>query len=675
MTHVEPGQLKRLSEKPWFYPAVLLFIGFVSYKYVLPFLGYYWDDWEIVMFNELDPSLQFGFYAHDRPFPWTYQLIHSIVGSGPLGWHVATLLIRWAGVLFFTQSLILLWPRYENHLHWLGVLLLLYPGFLQQSQSATKARHIMTFLLFAVSIYLMVLAVKRPKQARILFPLSWLAAFVHLFTTEYFSGLEFARPVLLWMLLAGVFRTKLQKLRRVAVLYTPYLLITAFYFWCRIIYFPQVFQTMSRIRAINETLGGFQESLGSSLLDILNRAMLDSVYLTLQVWVNAVIEFPGFTFLNRMAWFVFVVGILLTIAFAYFFDTREKETPDNPSSSPLSVFILGFVFFILGALPIWAIGREISAGGWADRFALAPLLGACLMVLALLLWFIRPAGQKIVLSILMVFSIAAQMWVVNEYRLDWRTQLEYYWQLYWRAPALKHGTAVISFEQPSLTVTHYADVGYAINVLYHYETEDGNVPYWMFTRPNSFDYQPNDPFDKRIRNIEFYGNTSTSIAVLHQEKNSCLRVLDDVYAYDPMMNDGRNVLMNVTNTAQIIPDPSAPLPDPEIFGPEPEHDWCYYFQKADLARQTGDWERVISLFKEARQKDFKPGVGSEYLPFIEAYAQTGDWQEAYELTRAAHKTNAGHRKMLCDNWSRLSQLPLADINAVEQVNQFLSCGG
>jgi hypothetical protein len=152
-------------------------------------------------------------------------------------------------------------------------------------------------------------------------------------------------------------------------------------------------------------------------------------------------------------------------------------------------------------------------------------------------------------------------------------------------------------------------------------------------------------------------------------------VLDDVYAYDPMMNDGRNVLMNVTNTAQIIPDPSAPLPDPEIFGPEPEHDWCYYFQKADLARQTGDWERVISLFKEARQKDFKPGVGSEYLPFIEAYAQTGDWQEAYELTRAAHKTNAGHRKMLCDNWSRLSQLPLADINAVEQVNQFLSCGG
>ncbi|HJS17877.1 MAG TPA: hypothetical protein VJ785_03965 [Anaerolineales bacterium] len=670
MIRIDIAKLKMYSEKPWFYPVALLIIGFITYLYVLPTLGYYWDDWEIVMFNELNPALQFDFYAHDRPFPWTYQLIHSLVGSNPAGWHVVTLLIRCAGVVFFVQALILLWPRYENHLYWLGALMLVYPGFLQQSQSATKARHIMTFLLFAISIYLMVLAVRRPKWARILFPLSWLATFTHLFTTEYFSGLELMRPIILWMLLAGQHETKRQTLRRVAFLYLPYFLITVFYFWCRLVYFPVVFQTTSRIGEIRSTLGGFQEALAGSSLEFLSRALIDSLYLIFQVWVNAIIEFEGFTFQSRVAWLAFGAGILLTAAFAFFYDTREKEVTDH--SSPASVFLLGFLSLVLGAIPIWLIGKDISSGGWSDRFALAPLLGACLMVLALLLWFVQPAGQKLILGFLLVFSIAAQIWVVNVYRRDWLTQLEYYWQLHWRAPALQPGTSIISFEQPSLTVTHYADAGYAINVLYHYQTDDGSVPFWMFTRRDSFDYQPNDPFVKRLRNLEFVGNTSNSIAVLHQEPNSCLRVLDTLYADDPILM-GRDVLMAVTNPSQIIPDPSAPLPDPQIFGPEPEHDWCYYFQKADLARQTKDWDAIIALYREAQRNGFAPAIGSEYLPFIEAYAQKRDWKKAAELTRTAQKTNAGLKKMLCTNWSRLSEIPSADMQVVEQVKESLSC--
>jgi hypothetical protein len=125
MTNV--SQLKNLTQKRWFYPVVLLLIGFITYGYVLTSLGYYWADWEIVMFTKLNQALQFRFYAHDRPFPWTYHLLYFLLGSKPVGWHVATLLIRWAGVLFFVQALILVWPRYKNHMYWLGVLLLVYP--------------------------------------------------------------------------------------------------------------------------------------------------------------------------------------------------------------------------------------------------------------------------------------------------------------------------------------------------------------------------------------------------------------------------------------------------------------------------------------------------------------------------------------------------------------------
>lgn len=672
MIHASTAKLKKLSEKPWFYPAALLLIGWITYLYALPSLGYYWDDWEIVMFNKLDPALQFDFYIHDRPFPWTYQLIHSLVGVNPAGWHVVTLLVRCAGVVFFIQSLILLWPRYENHLYWLGALLLVYPGFLQQSQSATKARHITTFLLFTVSIYLMVLAVKRPKWARLFFPLSWLATFAHLFTTEYFSGLELMRPVILWMLLAGEQETKLQRLKRVALLYLPYFLITAFYFWCRLVYLPVVFQTTSRIGEISDTLGGFQDSLAGSSLNILSRALMDFMYMIFQVWVNAILEFERFSFQNRLAWFAFGVGIVLTLAFGFFYDTREKEESGDDHSSPGSIFLLGFLSFVLGAIPIWLIGKDISAGGWSDRFALAPLLGACLMVLALLLWFVRPAGQKWILGFLLVFSIAAQIWMVNVYRRDWLTQLDFYWQLYWRAPALKPGTALFSFEQPSASVTHYADAGYALNVLYHYQTKDGRLPYWYFPRRFHFDYVPDDPFRYDLRNLEFEGNTSKGIGVIHQEETYCLRVLDKIYANDPIL-EARDQLINVSNTARILSSPDARPPDPEIFGAEPDHGWCYYFQKADLARQEGDWKTVLALHKEAQQKDLRPMTGSEYIPFIEAYAQTGNWQEAQKLTRTAYKMGNGMRKVLCNNWTRLGKLPTADLQMVDQVKQSLEC--
>jgi hypothetical protein len=668
------GQLKKISAKPWFYPVVLLLIGFVTYNYALTSLGYYWADWEIVMFMKLNPALQFDFYAHDRPFPWTYQLIYSLVGANPIGWHVVTLLIRWAATLFFVYTLTLLWPRYKTHFLWLGVLLLVYPGFLQQSQSATKARHFMTFLLFAFSIYSMALAIRRSKWAHLLFPLSWLATFTHLFTTEYFAGLELMRPALLWLLIAG--DNKRQWLRPVIVYSLPYLLITAFYVWARLFYFPVIFETMSRVREVYSVLGGFQGDPVGSLLAFLNRALFDLIYLTVQVWTNAIMSFEGFTFQSRVAWFAFGLGILCALAFAFFYNTNEEATPEGmrDHSSPALILLVGFIFFILGALPIWVISEQISAGVWNDRFALVPMLGASLMVVALLIWFVRPVGQKVILGSLLVFSVAAQVWVVNVYRRDWSTQLDYYWQLYWRAPALQAGTAIFSLEQPSPSVTHYSDAGFAINVLYHYWTEDGSLPYWYFSRRFHFEYQPDDPFQYELRTLEFDGNTSRGIAVFHPVGTACVRVLDTVYAGDPLYTEGQDILMPVSNLSRILSDPAASTPpDPDIFGPEPERAWCYFFQKADLARQTKDWKTIIALYEQARQKGFASEYGAEYIPFIEAYAQTGEWQKAYDLTLTAQNLKSGYKKMLCANWSRWRETPSADIQVIEQAMQSLAC--
>jgi len=133
------------------------------------------------------------------------------------------------------------------------------------------------------------------------------------------------------------------------------------------------------------------------------------------------------------------------------------------------------------------------------------------------------------------------------------------------------------------------------------------------------------------------------------------------------------VLIPISNLSRIIPDSAAAPPDPDIFGPEPERTWCYFFEKADLARQTEDWSTIIDLYTQAQQAGFSPDYGAEYIPFIEAYARADDWQKAYDLTLAAQKEGKGLKKMLCANWSRLSEVPSADTEVVEQAMQSLAC--
>ena len=668
-------KLKKISEKPWFYPMSLFLMAAVSYGYDLTSLGYYWSDWEVVFFTKLAPAFQFDFYAIDRPYPWTYQLIYFLVGSNPIGWHIVTLLLRWAGTLFFVYALIEFWPPYRKQIFWLGALLIVYPGFVQQTQSAAFSRHIMALCLFTLSLYLMALAINRPMLARWLLPLSWVATFGHLFTIEYFSGIEFIRPILIWVLIANGNKKDSHQLRKVALYSLPYLLITAFFLWVRFVYFPNAFQTFAHLGNISSTLGKLQGSLIDTLLDFFNRAVLDLLYSTISIWLDSIIGFDGFTFQRTIAWFAFGCGAFFAFVFSLFYNTSENENSNR--SAPIWMIFVGFLLFVVSALPVWAIGKGISTGGWDVRFALAPMFGATLMVVGLTVLLVRPAGQKWLFGFLLIFSVATQIWLVNVYRRDWKVLTTYYWQLYWRVPALQPNTAVISFAFPSGFITHDLDASWALNVLYHFQIQDGSLPYMFLTPEHDYYFQPNFTIKEHARNLVFQLNTSNTVALLHQTDTSCLLVLDAVYNNDPLIEmDGQSEsLVPLSNVSRIIPGSESVSPDTNIFGPEPPHTWCYFFEKADFARQMQDWNEVRDLYKQAQKLGLNPQYGSEYIPFIEAFAQTGDWQKAYSLTLAANKLTPrpGHKRLLCSNWLRLAKIPSADMTIVNQVSQDLSC--
>jgi hypothetical protein len=116
-------------------------------------------------------------------------------------------------------------------------------------------------------------------------------------------------------------------------------------------------------------------------------------------------------------------------------------------------------------------------------------------------------------------------------------------------------------------------------------------------------------------------------------------------------------MMPLSRLDLILTDLDQPARPPQaIFGEEPPRQWCYYFEKADLARQFGDWEQVASLADQAL------GLGEtlyevnapELVTFMEGYAHTGRWSEALELTDRALALSERMDRMLCDSWNRIA---------------------
>lgn len=78
------------------------------------------------------------------------------------------------------------------------------------------------------------------------------------------------------------------------------------------------------------------------------------------------------------------------------------------------------------------------------------------------------------------------------------------------------------------------------------------------------------------------------------EKLQCLWILGPQDQANPYVSAALLEALPLSNLNQILPTSTRTLRS-DIFGPEPAHDWCYYYQKGDLARQTQDWEQVVDL--------------------------------------------------------------------------------
>ena len=84
----------------------------------------------------------------------------------------------------------------------------------------------------------------------------------------------------------------------------------------------------------------------------------------------------------------------------------------------------------------------------------------------------------------------------------------------------------------------------------------------------------------------------------------------------------------------------------EIYKQPIEQNWCYWFQKADLARQTEDWETIAAIGDEVLPK-MKAGEASEYFVFAEAYINLDRWEDAIKTFKRVYKEEKDLDATLC----------------------------
>jgi hypothetical protein len=146
------------------------------------------------------------------------------------------------------------------------------------------------------------------------------------------------------------------------------------------------------------------------------------------------------------------------------------------------------------------------------------------------------------------------------------------------------------------------------------------------------------------------------LVISQPTENSCVHVIDSQWPRYSNEDSAQVLLLGqYSKIENVLANVSAPRPPEFIFGPEPAHTWCYYYQQAELALQEGAWEEVIEIGDEVNQLDLRPNDRIEWTPFLQTYAIVGD-EKAFETTTEKIEKSPFVRREVCNDLLNTQEL-------------------
>ncbi len=665
-------------------PITLLGLTLLAYAPLISSLGFYWDDWPLIWFGHLLGSRGYlEVLASDRPFlAGVYLFSTSILGDSPVQWQIFGIITRWAVTLSAWWALSKFWKNKPQQVFWIAALLAVYPGFKQQPISVIYSNGYLLLIAFFLSFGFTTLAVRNRQRFWVYSALAVLMDLFCSFSTEYYFGLNLVRIFLIYFLVRQPVDTFWLAVKKTLLFWIPYAIsMAAFLLWRVVVFgFPTYEpQTISNISSGNLSF------LGKLLFRVFSEPLITGILAWLRSFRFPVIE-DFSTPSQLLFWIIFAVGLVFSVLILFYFSrmqTNEIPTVNHQHEPDFikSAFWVGLAALVLPGIPYWITNLPIELNFPYDRFTLAFMFGSSILLVALIQWLLRTRTQKLILlSLLLAMGMASHVENTLTYRREWQTQKDFFWQLTWRAPQLKEGTTVLTFGLP---LNYYSDNSLTapLNWIYAPDNHSTQLPYLLaFTdvRVGAAipELKKSLPIIQKYRNAEFIGNTSDMLVIFYSPP-ACLRILDSQKKiFNPTLPNDLSKAFPLSDVSQIALDTQAAIPPENIFGLQPPSEWCYYFQKADLAHQKSDWDTIAMLGDTAREKNLSAAEPTEYMVFIEGYAHTGDWERVKRLMEQAMKLNRNVNYQLCRLIARLEKdLSPTQINqnALESIQSDYQC--
>ena len=538
------------------------------------------------------------------------------------------------------------------------------------------------------------------------------ASLLQLTVTEYFIPLELVRPVVLWYALANRksapgpaslarewLRRAANVLRRAARVlraWAPYLALLAAYTIFRL-FLLRLPGGSDPYRA--KTLYSFLESPLKTLQQTLLVALVDELHILVDAWAGLlhiqVVDAAPFTLLS------YAVGLAAGgLVFAALLRLSALEAPGGPHAPADSdcapdwarqAAVIGVAAVLLGPVPAWITGRQVVFDFHSDRYALPAMFGAALLFAAAIEWLAQRRVQRALLAgVLVALAVGLHLRAANDYRWIWTSEQRFFWQLAWRAPGLKAPTALFLENEPFANQGLFSTSA-ALNLMYPQGLDPflpdrtNRLSYWIYAlrpryqqAPDSYSIRLNTTF----RTLHFEGQTPDSLLLYNDpSRANCLWVLSERDQDNPYIPQLMRDFLPIANLERIQPQPAPGYPPTDMLGAEPAHAWCYFFEKADLARQQQDWTQAARLAGEATAQGYTPAKSAsnspyEWLPLVEGLGKTGQWSEAARLSRRAHEQDPHFQTMYCKLWREGFQDAAADAEArriMQETRTFLGC--
>lgn len=643
---------KILSHEPWLAWLLVTLVTVITFGPLIPQLGFYQDDWYMLWSGQARGAESImALFTTDRPFMGViYSLEYRLLGDHLLYWHLWALLLKLLGVWALLWLLRMQWPGRKFATTAITLIFIVYPGFLSQPIPTTFQNHLFTYGFAILSMALLVAAVQSGHKTRrtIYYLLSLLCTALYLPVYEYMIGLEAVKLLFLWITLQHEQQLQTrQQIWRTAKWYAPFALVAgAFVYWRFFI-----FESTRKATSEMAILAGLKAGSLRPLLSLALETAKDFMDTVLYAWgVPPYRLFASATYSQLgLALFWAGLAVLLTVVYLRLGNSSQPGTETDESNFSLWLILAGIFAVLVTLVPVTLAGRQVLFNGF-ERYTLQASLGVGMLFTGLLL-AVQPRIRTPLLLGLLALGVSTHILNAAAWADTWQTQRQAWWQLTWRAPDIAEDTLVMLYLPEGERLQQDYEAWGPLNLIYN--PGPAEAPYIqseVLNRDTAYDVLQLLERENQLREVPVWQDFNNLLLLSVPSSYSCLHVIDGQL---PVYSEYEDLLVRqvgeYSHPERILTEGTALTPPRRIFGAEPAHGWCYTYQLASLARQRGDWEEVTRLGDEAMAAGLEPLDKSEWVPFIEAHANLGRYEDAQKLFNQNLKGRRELRLPLCQS--------------------------